>query len=543
MIFFLNFLAFTQFGMQAGARVTRTLGNNVVRRQLKPLVDEPIIYDWKNIGGTAEAGTINYRESNFRVALSGDGSTVAVGSPLVNESRGQVRVSRLKNASSDEWVPMGLDITGDEQYSLAGTSLSLSKDGTVLAVGFPAYFDAYPQRGTINTDSCARVYKWNQTLDDWEQLGSNVFDIRIFPYPEEPTFFMTTQAGWSISLSDDGMTLAVGAPLHLITGQVRVYHFNDNNPATGWVEIGKPISKNSIDGWLFGFSVSLSGDAMILAIGDPYARSWSNNNATSSGNTRIFKWNETQDDWGALGNIIVGGGLTGFSVSLSTDGNTLAVGHPGSFLPLRGGLVRVYHINDNSSHWDQIGSDILSAYTDLDWWENSFGDGRSVFLSGDGQTVAIAAPSMSFNCVTHGLVRVFRLTNTTNSSVIMMDWDQLGKPIAGELRMDGDGSDGTDFVSLSSDGNRLVVGAPIHGNTPYTHLVSHIVNWTGHVRIFDLIEVLPTVAPTASSSPSISFSDPDSSASPSSPDNSAAFSKRRPIFTLVLIVTLLAFVL
>jgi len=541
MIIFLNFLAFIHFGMQAGATVTRTLGNNVVRRQLKPIVEEPKIYDWKNIGGTAEAGTINYRESNFRVALSSDGSTVAVGSPLVNESRGQVRVSRLKNASSDEWVPMGLDITGDEKYSFAGTSLSLSKDGTVLAVGFPAYLDAFPQIG-YNIDSCARVYKWNQTLDDWEQLGSNVFDIRIFPYPEEDlTRFMTTQAGWSVSLSDDGMSLAVGAPLISITGQVRVYHFDDNDPATGWVEIGKPISEISMYESV-GFSVSLSGDAMTLAIGDPNAGRWLNNTTTSSGNTRIFKWNETQDDWGALGNIIVGGQQTGYSVSLSTDGNTLAVGHPCCF---DRGIVRVYHINENSSHWDQIGSDILSSSIlpdpDPNYWKNGFGDGRSVFLSGDGQTVAVAAPSMSINDVSFGLVRVFRLTNTTNGSVIMMDWDQLGKTIAGERRR-GDSYDGTGLVSLSSDGNRLVVGAPIHGNTDTAYSVSDIVNWTGHVRILDLIEVLPTVAPTASSSPSISSADFDSSASPSSPDSSAAFSKRRSIFTLVLIVTL-AFVL
>jgi hypothetical protein len=61
MVIVLYFLAFIHFGMQAGARVTRTLGNNVVRRQLKPCVEEPIIYDWKNIGGSAEAGTINYR--------------------------------------------------------------------------------------------------------------------------------------------------------------------------------------------------------------------------------------------------------------------------------------------------------------------------------------------------------------------------------------------------------------------------------------------------------------------------------------------------
>jgi hypothetical protein len=177
------------------------------------------------------------------------------------------------------------------------------------------------------------------------------------------------------------------------------------------------------------------------------------------------------------------------------------VGHPGGF---ERGLVRVYHINENSSHWDQIGSDILSSYIlpdpDHDWWKKGYGDERSVFLSGDGQTVDVAAPSLTVNDVRYGLVQAFRLRNTSNGSVIMMDWDQLllGKTIPGEIRREG--ADGTGLVSLSSDSNRLVVGAPIHGNINTLCCVSDIINWTGHVRIFDLIEVLPTVAPTASSS-------------------------------------------
>ena len=151
----------------------------------------------------------------------------------------------------------------------------------------------------------------------------------------------------------------------------------------------------------------------------------------------------------ALGNIIVGDGVddaTGRSIYLSTDGKILSVTHRAQ------GPVGVYHINENSSHWDQIGSDILSDL-DLGWEDRGFEYGLSVSFAGDGQTVAIAAPAMCINDVLFRLVRIFRLTNTSsNGTVTILDWNKVGEMIPGETRCN------DRWYGTGGFGNRLVVG-------------------------------------------------------------------------------------
>eukprot|EP00545_Synedropsis_sp_CCMP1620_P001835 CAMPEP_0119026914 /NCGR_PEP_ID=MMETSP1176-20130426/36255_1 /TAXON_ID=265551 /ORGANISM="Synedropsis recta cf, Strain CCMP1620" /LENGTH=120 /DNA_ID=CAMNT_0006982735 /DNA_START=60 /DNA_END=419 /DNA_ORIENTATION=+ len=98
------------------ARIGIPVGN-IHRQQLE--AEGATSLDWAQIGGNVQAGTNYWKESGFRVDISGDGSTLAIGSPLVNDTQGQVRVSRL-NLTTDEWEPMGPDIAGDEEYSAAG---------------------------------------------------------------------------------------------------------------------------------------------------------------------------------------------------------------------------------------------------------------------------------------------------------------------------------------------------------------------------------------------------------------------------------------
>merc|ERR1712013_22091 len=182
----------------------------------------------------------------------------------------------------------------------------------------------------------------------------------------------------------------------------------------------------------------------------------------------------------------------GYSVSLSSDGSVVAVGHPGHNEGVRGmnrGLVRIYRMDRTNSTWGRVGSDILpeSGWAD-------YGHGESVSLSGKGDTVAVAAPGLSINSVVHGLARVYRINSTTAA------WDLVDKAIPGE----GDhiGSDYTlNTVSLSSDGTRLAVGAPVHVACPdldfsCTYSPGRYANWTGHVRAFDLVNST-TSSPTA----------------------------------------------
>jgi hypothetical protein len=102
----------------------------------------------------------------------------------------------------------------------------------------------------------------------------------------------------------------------------------------------------------FGYSVSLSADGLRVAIGSPKNSGLQNNKAY--GNVRIFQW-KFDDFWEQLGGDIDGNAQveerSGFSVSLSADGLRVAIGAPG------GDTVRLYEYKDNL--WTKLGQDFV----------------------------------------------------------------------------------------------------------------------------------------------------------------------------------------
>ena len=151
--------------------------------------------------------------------------------------------------------------------------------------------------------------------------------------------------GHSVSISDDGNTIAVGAPFNNNhTGHVKIYTFNGSS----WTQLGQDIDGESI-GDESGWSVSLSSDGTTVAIGAWYNDGIGNN----SGDVRIYNFDGLQ--WFQLGQYIDGEApddYSGVSVTLSGDGNTVVVGarhNDGN--GDQSGHVRIYSYNGNS--WNQ----------------------------------------------------------------------------------------------------------------------------------------------------------------------------------------------
>jgi hypothetical protein len=117
---------------------------------------------------------------------------------------------------------------------------------------------------------------------------------------------------------------------------------------------------------------------------------------------RVYAWNGSA--WTQLGDDIDGeavGDRSGYSVALSSDGQTLAVGaYLNDGNGADAGHVRVY--DWDGSAWSQLGADIDGE---------AAGDysGRSVALSSDGQTLAVGAPYNDGNGADAGHVRVYDL--------------------------------------------------------------------------------------------------------------------------------------
>src|SRR6056300_900977 len=71
-------------------------------------------------------------------SLSENGSTLAIGGEGFSSFAG---VARVYENQGGTWTPIGADIVGDANNHQLGTSLSLSADGSILAVGAPGGYN------------------------------------------------------------------------------------------------------------------------------------------------------------------------------------------------------------------------------------------------------------------------------------------------------------------------------------------------------------------------------------------------------------------
>ena len=394
--------------------------------------------------------------SGFSVSLSSDGNRVAIG--VINNDvipTGHVMVYERDGLS---WTQLGSNIDGGEmRWLVAEVWTSLSSDGNHVAIG------------AIN--GYVRVYGLDGS--SWTQFGSDIYG--------EGT------GERSVSLSSDGKLVAIGSPSGNVdgngdySGHVRVYEYKQPSPdewgngnvikgedttkeenKSYWTQLGLDIDGEDA-GDYSGFSVSLSSDGKRVAIGSPQSAS-----LVRVGYVKVYEWDDeiSTPAWTQLGSDIDGdntGDLSGFSVSLSSDGERVAIG---SLQPWRGsGYVKVYEWDDWNlpEAWKQLGSDITGE-TAEDF------SGFSVSLSSDGNRVAIGSPKGSDETGSNsGHVRVYYWNDSS--------WAQAGFNIDGE-----DAGDCSGFsVSLSSDGNHVAIGAP---SSSSTFFVPEGTQHTGYVKVY-----------------------------------------------------------
>ena len=336
---------------------------------------------------------------------------------------------------------MGSDIDGEAPNDLSGYSVSLSSDGTIIAIGAHQNDDSATNAGHV------RIYEWNGST--WQQKGSDIDGVALGDRAEE------------VSLSSDGTIVAIGAGRHSgRTGHVRIYEWN----GTAWQQKGADIDGEDSYHY-FGASVSLSSDGTIIAIGafgydpDPPTISY------DRGYVQVYEWDGTA--WIQKGADMVGEAVddhSGTSVSLSSDGTIVAIGaQKNDGNGSDAGHVRVYAYDgvtgdvDGVDGWTQMGADIdgEAAGDDSGW---------SVALSADGTTVAVGARYNDGNGADSGHVRVHEWNGSA--------WVQKGADIDGEAADDYSGQS----VALSSDGTKVAIGADFNdGNGSYA----------GHVRIYE----------------------------------------------------------
>ena len=323
--------------------------------------------NWIQVGSDI-VGQYAYDQSGVSVDLSDDGKIVAIGSwhndgtqsnlPGYDRQEypnGHVRVYQNLN---NTWIQVGNDIEGQGSNEWSGRSVTLSSNGSIVGIGGQysqnnsvyeninniwtkvggqitaesgstgatslssngSIFAIADDNGGSNMKGLVRIFQNIQ--GNWGQLGNDIGavsgDERLL--------------GHSIHLSANGSILAIGIPYttNNTGGLVRVYEFKNNQ----WLQIGTDIDEGNIPNE-FGMDISLSADGSILAIGAP---SESQNNVYG-GSVRIYQ--NINDAYVQVGNVINGNpSMTniGYSIDLSSDGSTLAIGS-------RANGIRVYSID------------------------------------------------------------------------------------------------------------------------------------------------------------------------------------------------------
>lgn len=341
------------------------------------------VYQNNNGTWTQLGNTINnsYSGVSVSVALNSSGTILAfgVGAGGSGTSNGIVKVFELQSGS---WTQIGGDIIGNSSNGdvSLGASIDISNDGSIIAVG-----DNFGNTPGVTDSSKGRVRVYEHISGNWTQIGSDLIGDN-----HQDRF------GEAVSLSSDGQFVAVGAPTNPLTassiGYVRIFE----NTSGNWTQVDTDIvGENGSD--RFGFAIDLSSDASELVIGAPDIGF-----SALKGYVKIFE--KTNGVFNLIGNKIEGnsGELFGNSVSISNDGNIIAVGallHIPFYLTSDSGLARIYQ--NQSQSFIQVGPDILGSYE----FESL---GESLALSSNGSTLVVGSPGFFVDFDSQGgLVQVF----------------------------------------------------------------------------------------------------------------------------------------
>ncbi|MFC0342747.1 T9SS type A sorting domain-containing protein [Epilithonimonas hispanica] len=381
---------------------------------------------WSQEGSNIGAVTYGNQIGGGYLGSNSDGSIIVVGAHGYSSNTGQVRVLKFQN---NDWVKLGSSLNGDNSGDFFGWATSISKDGYTIAVG-AFYNDNY-----MSDAGEVKVFHYDGT--DWVQVGSNIYGeakndyhgrcvsisadgsvvavgvnnngigkARIYRF--NGTSWVKIggdivgtgngdQFGRSISINSEGNIVAVGANQNSTSatsaGQVRVFKLSDNNT---WEQLGQSLNGTAASD-SFGISVDLDKTGEILAVG----ANTNDDAGSNAGQIKVYKLSSNL--WQQVGGNINGdaaGDSLGWGLSLSDDGNTLAAGAYLSKVHGTGsGQVKVLKFSNNS--WNIVGEPLYGT-------TNNFNLGKAVALNSDGKLLLASSPAGAYSV---GFVQAYKYTD------------------------------------------------------------------------------------------------------------------------------------
>lgn len=286
-------------------------------------------------------------------------------------------------------LQLGADIYNNTSNN-EGLNHSISSNGLTVAMSKPLY----PNGNGIGV---VRVYTFNNNI--WSQIGNDIIG-------EESD----EQFGSSISISDDGNTLAIGSyrkTLPLLgwgAGYVKIFSLISGS----WIQKGNSLYGSVVNGQ-FGRNLKLSGDGNSIIISSKVTYS------DYEGKISVFNFNST--NWVQSGTNTIGNSSSIFSkiLDISYNGNRILI--------IENGIPSVY---DNvSGTWQK---------TSNNFWNPGPQSIASISLSDNGNTIALGTSFGFF---------IYKYDQTYN-------WQYFHGENFSNYYVDS-------LVSISSDGTKLSV--------------------------------------------------------------------------------------
>ncbi|HVA95461.1 MAG TPA: integrin [Candidatus Dormibacteraeota bacterium] len=361
-------------------------------------------------------------KANFQfgyvVALSSDGNTMAVGAigedsaatGINGNQSGPQAISAgavyVYTRNGGSWVQQAYvkssNTKANQQF---GSSLALSADGNTLAVG--AIGEASSSKGVngnqadVSMPNSGAVYVFTRSGMTWSQQAY----VKASNTGEKED---GDQFGYAVTLSSDGNTMAVSAISedsaaggingnqndNSAEGAGAVYIFGRSGSDWSQQAYVKPWN-TTVRGGLFGYSVGLSGNGETLAVGT-YDE--------DRGRGAVYIFTHNNNVWSQQARLVSlnaeAGDSLGCSISVSEDGNTVVAGAFDEDSLLRGEQPPTEGTNDAKSDVS-TGAAYVFVRKGTAWSEQAFIKATNtrlndqfawaLSLSRDGNTLAVGA--------------------------------------------------------------------------------------------------------------------------------------------------------
>jgi hypothetical protein len=447
------------------------------------------------------------------IAISADGATIVVGAPHESSAARGINGDAADNSlyaagaayvfvrRGDGWVQQAyLKASNAGQSDLFGMNVAVSADGNTIAVAAPwersastgingnQADDSLPQAGA--------VYVFRRAGESWSQQAYIKASNTGRRGDAGNLLADGDQFGFSLALSGDGNTMAVGATTEdssatgingnqaddaaQSAGAVYVFSRTGNT----WSQQGYLKGSNTEAGDLFGYDVSLSGDGSILVAAgydeDGPGRGVNVDQGNGvNGSGAIYVFNRTGANWRQdaylKGSRSEGNDALGFSVAISADGSTLVAG-AGDEACLVGGVNP--RGCDTDKPEDASGGSAGAAYvwvrSSAGWTEQAFIKASSpqlqdwfavnLAVSGDGNTLLVGAPMEDSGA--RGINGDQQSNSATESGAAYL-FTRSGTSWTQQAYVKAENADEFDefgtSVAVSGDGRRLIVGARMEG--------------------------------------------------------------------------------